>query len=501
MKREGALVVAEGLVPSESDAWEASLHGIVKRFGSTVACDGVDFNAGAGTIAAIVGENGAGKTTLMRVLSGDIQPDSGEVLLDGRKMRFGSPREAAAAGIGMVKQDCRVIGALTILENIVLGTRDSVSRFRPASGSVARRVDELFEGLGLRVSPGAAASSLSAPERQLVTIARALYHGARLLILDEPTSLLGPGERSRLFGVMRELAGSGTAVIFISHKLPEVFEVADVITVLRRGKSVLSSPRSSTSPAEIAKAMIGGRFEAEAGDRREPGEVVMRLSEVSTPGSARSSLKGVSLEMRRGEIVGVAGVAGNGQRALADVAAGLLPAAEGGVEYPFGMPERGVIADDVDRMGLVLSMRIWENRILGRESKFSRAWIVDSFTSRKDMHRLAAEFDIRGDAEWPASALSGGNRQRLVLARELAHAPDLLVAEEPTRGLDIRGAELVRQRIRESATSGSAVLLVSYDLDELYALADRVLVISSGRLLEPSGQPPMRDELSMLMAS
>jgi len=472
------------------------LLGIVKRFGRTVACDSANFSAFAGHISALVGENGAGKTTLMRILAGEIAPDSGAILVGGQLMHFASPREAATAGIAMVEQEPRIIDALTVFENVILGdVRVGLFSRRRA----ARGMREVFAGLGLDTPLETPASALTPPERQRLAIARAVFRGARVLVLDEPTSLLGPSERRSLFSTMRDLASHGAAVIFISHKLSEVFEVADSVTVLRRGETILSRSTADASPTEIAEAMVGADFTSEAGSRAVPGDIVVKLTGVSTFGKGRKALKNVSLDLRRGEIVGIAGVAGNGQRDLSDVITGLLKPASGIVTHPFGPPATALVGEDVDDMDLASGMKVWENRILGREDEFTRWFGIARWRSRKDTQRLAAEFDIKGDTDLRTSALSGGNRQRLVVARELDGEPGLLVVEEPTRGLDVRGAELVRQRIRETATSGAAVLLISYDLDELYALADRILVISSGRLLEPSGQPPLRAELGRLM--
>jgi general nucleoside transport system ATP-binding protein len=472
------------------------LLGIVKRFARVTACDCANFSAFGGHISALVGENGAGKTTLMRILAGEIAPDSGAVLIGGQLMHFGSPGQAAAAGIAMVEQEPRIIDALTVFENIILGNVHIglFSRRR-----AVRRVTEVFTGLGLDAPLTAPASALTPPERQRVAIARAVLRGARVLILDEPTSLLGPSERRSLFDVMKCLTSRGAAVIFISHKLGEVFEIADTVTVLRHGETVLSASTADTSPTEIAEAMVGADFTSEAGSRAVPGETVVKLAGVSTSSSGRRALKNVSLDLRRGEIVGIAGVAGNGQRDLADIVAGLLKPAAGALSCPFAKPSVALVGEDVDSMDLVAGMKVWENRILGREEDFTRWFGIARWRSRKDTQRLAAEFDIKGDTDIRASALSGGSRQRLVLARELDGEPGLLIVEEPTRGLDVRGAELVRQRIRETASSGAAVLLISYDLDELYALADRMLVISSGRLLEPANQPPLRTELGQLM--
>jgi simple sugar transport system ATP-binding protein len=366
------------------------------------------------------------------------------------------------------------------------------------SRTSASRVRDLCESLSLSADLDAPAETLSAPERQRLAIVRALYRGVQCLILDEPTSLLGPSERASLFDTMRRLAASGAAVIFISHKLSEVFDVSDSITVLRCGRAVLECETQRASPTQVAVAMVGESFSAEPALASAPSETLVKLSDVSTSGEGRDSLKSVSLDLRRGEVVGIAGVAGNGQRALADVVLGIARPVAGSVSYPRGKPDAGFVGDDISAMDLVPLMRVWENRIFGREGDHARWWGIPVAAVKRDTERLAKEFGVRGDVDAPVSSLSGGNRQRLALARELDAAPSLLVVEEPSRGLDVRGADLIRRRIRQAA-AGAAVLLISYDLDELYALSDRILVISSGRLLEPSTQPPMRSELAVLM--
>ena len=474
------------------------MRGIVKRFGAVTALGGADFAAEAGHITALVGENGAGKTTLMRVLAGRIQADAGEIIVDGKSTVFSSPREAVALGVGMVEQDSRLVGALSVLENIILGTEDA--RLGIISKAAAeRKAAAVFETLGLGVALHGRAEELAAPERQRVAIVRALYGGARALILDEPTSLVGPRERESLFGVMRKVAAGSAAVVFISHKLAEVFEAADVITVLRRGKTQLRRAKSETSPAEVAVAMVGQEVTEGVAGRGTAGRVVVRIDGVCTGGERRDALKGVTLELAAGEVAGIAGVAGNGQRALADVAAGLLRPAAGRVEFTPRLGTTACVGDDVNATDLVTPMCVWENAILGREGRFSRWWGIDARAARGKARQIAGEFGIETRDDASAATLSGGNRQRLALARELDERPGLIVAEEPTRGLDIRAAAFVRGKLREAAAGGAAVLVISYDLDELYAVADRIVVLSSGRIFEPSRQPPEKAELGRLM--
>jgi len=475
------------------------MRGIEKRYGAVRALERADFSASSGEISAIVGENGAGKTTLVRILAGLTAGDAGEISVDGKRVSFASPRDAARIGIGIVEQECRLIGGLSVYENVILG--DEGARIGLLRRRDAGKVRDVFDALGTRVRLDVDAAGLSPSERQRVAIARAVCRGARILILDEPTSLLGPHERDALFAAMRLLAASSAAVIFISHKLAEVFEVADTITVLRHGRTLLSRRKSETSPTEVAAAMIGEGATAEPGPRGTRGGLVARLAGVSTAGDGREALKNVTLEISRGEVVGIAGVAGNGQRALADVAIGLLKPADGTVVRPSLPGGVCFVGEDVSEMDLVPGMSVWENCILGREGDFAAWGTVKAGAARERARALAGDFEIKGGTDDEVRALSGGNRQRLALARELSGAPHLFVAHEPTRGLDIMAAEFVRKRIRDTASAGGGVLLISYDLDELYAVADRILVISSGRILEPSGQPPLRAELGSLMGA
>jgi len=478
----------------------AQLRGIVKRFGTITACDGACFAAEAGRVSALVGENGAGKTTLMRILAGRLAADAGEIIINGRVVGMDSPREAASYGIGMVEQGAPVVGGLTVLENIILGAEPSVCGLINRRGA-RRRAREVMERAGLALDPGAPAEALSAPQRQRAAILRALYRGAGVLILDEPTALLGPAERRALFETMRSLASAGAAVVFISHKLGEVFEVADAVTVMRRGRTVLQSLARDTDADEVARAMVGGEFRERAAGRGSAGEEILVLCDVCTSGGSRDALKGVKVRLRRGEITGIAGVAGNGQRALADVVAGLVEPAGGVVKRSSGCRRTSLIGEDVDDMDLVGPMRVWENAVFGREGRFARFGRFCRAAARERAVRLGEDYRISGALDGPAAALSGGNRQRLAVGRELCEPADLVVAEEPTRGLDIAGADLVRGRLRAAADAGAAVLLFSYDLDELYAAADRILVISAGRIVEPSAQPPARDELGRLMGA
>ncbi len=481
----------------------AELAGIRKRFGRVMALDGASFSANSGTVSALVGENGAGKTTLMRILAGRLRPDGGSSRIHGAGTRLSSPRDAARLGIAMVEQDCRLIGGLTVLENVLLAAPRSGTA-RPDRRKAGHRLNEILEKLKAGVAADVPAETLSAPQRQRAAIAGALFRDARTLILDEPTSLLGPSERAALFDIMRHLAAGGAALIFITHKLAEVFEVAERATVLRRGRTVWHGTTSETTVDELARAMVGGAGLAEAGGTRarrpapEPGETVLALDNVSTAGEGRDSLKQVSLELRRGEITGIAGIAGNGQRALADVAAGLRTPVAGSVQRA---PNATVaaIGEDVDAMDLVGSMRLWENAILGGEDRHARFLRLDAASARQAATDLVTSFGITGDLDAPARFLSGGNRQRLVVAREASRTPEVIIAEEPSRGLDISAAQRAADALVQAASAGAAVLLISYDLDELYRLADRILVLSSGRLIEPSTQPPERAELGRLM--
>ncbi len=457
-----------------------TLTGITKRFGAVTALDAADFSAEAGTVHALLGENGAGKSTLMHIAYGLVRPDQGRIAVRGREVTIRSPREARALGIGMVHQHFTSVPALTVAENIALaaGVR------RPASSSAA--MDQLLRGL----DPGARVEDLSVGLRQRLEIVKALAGDASILLLDEPTAVLAPPEIEELVRIIRDFAVSGGAVVLITHKLGEALAAADRVTVLRQGRVVLTGPVSGQTPETLAAAMLGagGPADAAVADRgpRPSGPVIAVFDGVSVPpvDGRGPGLRSASLELRAGEIVGVAAVDGNGQRELLLAAAGVLAPSAGRLtlERPVAL-----VPEDRTTEGLVPEMDLTENVVLGlgRSGGWVRGpWIAWELARARTMELLAA-FDVRAPGpDVRVAALSGGNQQKLVLARALEREPRLLVAENPTRGLDIRAAAAVQARLREAARLGIAVLLYSSDLDEVLELADRVLVVSNGTVTD-----------------
>ncbi|HEY2326541.1 MAG TPA: ABC transporter ATP-binding protein [Gaiellaceae bacterium] len=475
-----------------------TLKGITKRFPGVVANDSVDFEAVAGEVHTLLGENGAGKSTLSHIMSGLYRPDEGEILLDGVPQSFNSPRDAIDAGVCMVHQHFRLVERFTVAENLILGDRRGAGRnFRVNPGAVVDQVRALGERYRLPVDPRARIWQLSVGERQRVEILKALYEEAKVLILDEPTAVLTPDEADTLFQTLREIVAEGRTVIFISHKLNEVKAVSDRVTVMRAGKVVATVSTADATPQSLASLMVGR--ELETGIRRraeiEVSEPVLVVEDLWAPSHrATTSLKGIDLEVRGGEIVAVAGVAGNGQRELAEAIAGLRPRTRGAVRIagqalrngdPRHAYRSGLGYVPEDRLGtgvapnLPLSMNI--------ELKSHRVGSLGPFLRMSRMRDLALAAIHRYEVKAPgphaeAATLSGGNIQKIVLAREFAGNLKALLAASPTRGLDVSAVDTVHRHICEAADRGVAVLLISEDLDEILALADRVLVMYEGRL-------------------
>jgi general nucleoside transport system ATP-binding protein len=494
------------------------MRGIVKRFPGVVANDHVDFEAAAGEVHALLGENGAGKSTLSNILTGLYRPDEGEIRLNGRAVEFRGPRDALDAGVGMVHQHFRLVEPLTVAENIVLGDHRGEGRaFRLRPRRIERRVAELSSRYGLVVDPRARIWQLSLGEQQRVEILKALYREARILILDEPTAVLTPLEAQVLFKTLREMAAEGRTVIFISHKLHEVKAVADRVTVLRGGRSLATVPVADATPRSLAALMVG----RELGDgsqviERAPGEPVLEVDDVWTQGDrGDAAVKGVSLKVRGGEIVAVAGVAGNGQRELAETIAGLRAAARGRVRVggkalrpgdPRAAIAAGVAYVPEDRLGtgVAPSLSIASNFVLKsyRARHVSRGPLLRLRHIRERAVELIRQYRIAAPGPAvPARLLSGGNLQKVVLAREFSGRPRLLVAASPTRGLDVGAIESVHSYLREAAGDGIAVLLLSEDLDEILTLADRIAVMYEGAILgELSARGADVEEIGLLMA-
>jgi simple sugar transport system ATP-binding protein len=499
-----------------SDPNAVEMRGITKAFPGVVANDKVDLEVRAGEIHALVGENGAGKTTLMNLLYGLLHPDEGEILIDGKPAHIGGARDAIAHGIGMVHQHFMLIPVFTVGENVMLG-REPVSGPGFYDHARARKeIDELTKRYGLRLDPDARTGDLPVGLQQRVEIVKVLYRGAKIVILDEPTGVLTPQESKELFAVLRDLVKSGKTIIFISHKLREVLEISDRITVMRRGKVVGHLVTKDTTEQEIATLMVGREVLLRVDKKpAKPGDVTFKVENL-TASSDRGvpALKGVSFELRQGEILGIAGVEGNGQSELMEVLAGTRRATGGRVllgdkdvtsfdartEREAGI---AFVPEDRRGTGLVLNYSIADNLILGRQRSPAFSWheLVLRLAAIKEWaRRLVKEFDIRTPTiDTAARNLSGGNQQKIIVAREMASRPRVLLAAQPTRGVDIGAIEFIHRRLVAERDEGTAVLLVSAELDEIRSLSDRIAVIYEGKIvsIEPADAPEER--LGLLM--
>jgi ABC-type uncharacterized transport system ATPase subunit len=491
------------------------LRGICKSFPGVLANDRVDFAVAAGEIHALLGENGAGKSTLMGILSGRYQPDAGEILLDGRPVSFGSPGDAISHGIGMVHQHFRLVESFTVVENLAIGLHGA--SWLLDAQVIATQVEQLAARYGLRVHPRARVGALSVGERQRVEILRALFRGARVLILDEPTAVLTPQETRALFATLRQLAAQGAGIVFISHKLGEVLAIADRITVLRAGRVVAQARPVETTQAELARAMVGRELGGPPPRQRTPPGPPRLVVEGlrARHDAGYEALRGIDLEVRAGEVLGLAGVAGNGQRELAETLAGLRPATAGRVRLdgrdltnrsPRAIHAAGLAYVPEDRLetGLGPDLAVADNLIVRdyHRPPLARGPFLDRRAVTERAARIIRAFDVRGARPWlPVRALSGGNAQKLLLARELERRPLALVAAQPTRGLDVAATEAVHRLLLEQRQAGTAILLISEDLDELLALSDRLAVIYEGRIigvLDNEALDP--DTIGLLMA-
>ncbi|MDI3316217.1 MAG: ABC transporter ATP-binding protein [Bacillota bacterium] len=473
------------------------LHGITKRFPGVLANDRVDLGLVRGEIHAILGENGAGKSTLMKIVSGMLEPDEGWIELDGRRVRFASPREAIAAGIGMVYQHFMLIPVFTVAENVVLGAEPGRG-LRFDRSEAEREVRALAEQYHMEVDPAARVGDLSVGLQQRVEILKTFYRKARILILDEPTAALTPQEARDLFQVMRGLVQQGISILFISHKLDEVLGVADRITVMRRGRTVATLRPAETDEQELAHLMVGRAVQlVSARPPVERGPVVLQVEELTVRREdGRLGVDGVSFSIHAGEVFGIAGVEGNGQAELVEAVAGLRPVAGGRIRYlgqevtawdarRRAMAGIAYVPEDRVGTGLVMGFTLAENLALKRyflPPLAHRGWL-DRRAMWSEAKRRLELYDVRPpEPGLTARALSGGNQQKVILAREVGSDPELLIAYQPTRGLDVGAIEFVHQQILRLRGEGKAILLVSLELDEVLQLSDTVAVMYRGRL-------------------
>ncbi|MCX5439230.1 ABC transporter ATP-binding protein [Streptomyces sp. NPDC056637] len=475
------------------------MRGITKRFPGVVANRDIDITVRRGTVHALCGENGAGKSTLMKILYGMQKPDEGTIAVDGTQVTFATPADAIARGIGMVHQHFMLADNLTVLENVVLGAE----KLHGIGGRARTKIREISEAYGLGVRPDVLVEELGVADRQRVEILKVLYRGARTLILDEPTAVLVPQEVDALFDNLRELKSEGLTVIFISHKLGEVLSVADEITVIRRGTTVGTADPRNTSTKQLAELMVGSELPSPETEESTVTDTPMlhlagvRLTQTDLDGVERVILDDVTFTIRRGEVLGIAGVEGNGQSELVEAIMGMRTADRGTVALDGAdvtrTPTRkrreagvGYIPEDRHRHGLLLEAPLWENRVLGHvtERPNSKRGLLDLKAARADTERIVRDYDVRTPGiEVTAASLSGGNQQKLIVGREMSHAPKLLIAAHPTRGVDVGAQAQIWDQIRRARREGLAVLLISADLDELIGLSDTLRVMYRGRLV------------------
>jgi len=470
------------------------LRDIGKTFPGVIANHDVNMDITSGTVHAIVGENGAGKSTLMKILYGVQKPNSGTIEIRGKQVSLSSPADAIAHGVGMVFQHFMLADNLTVLENVVLGAE----KLHGIGSDAKKEILRISQTYGLNVDPDALVEELGVGARQRIEILKVLYRGASVIILDEPTAVLVPQEVDELFGNLRELKDEGLAVIFISHKLDEVLSVADEVTVIRRGATIDTVDAGRVNSHQLAEMMVGSELPSPSTETSTvTDQVVLNVTDLTLAGPSRPLLDDINLTIHKGEILGIAGVEGNGQAELVEAIMGMRPAATGLVEVAgkdLGKASTrsrresgiGYIPEDRQRHGLLLDASLWENRILGHQTREPNIAgpFIDRAGARKDTQRIVDEYDVRTPSiDVLARALSGGNQQKLIIGREMSDHPSLLIASHPTRGVDVGAQAAIWDHIKRARHEGLAVLLISADLDELIGLSDNIQVILRGKLV------------------
>jgi simple sugar transport system ATP-binding protein len=471
---------------------------ITKRFPGVVANDGVNLAVEAGEIHAIVGENGAGKSTLMKILYGMQPPDEGRMLVNGEEVHFHSPSDAIDMGIGMVHQHFMLADNLTVLENVILGSEPTTMLDMIDFDKARAHLREVGRAYGLAVHPDELVEGLEVGERQRIEIIKVLYRGAKILILDEPTAVLVPQEVEALFDNLRELKASGSTILFIDHKLLEVLEIADSITVLRQGRTVATVKPADVTPADLAELMVGSELPTpDTTESTVTDEVALSVSGLTIFDQGRAVVENASLTVHRGEIVGIAGVEGNGQSELIGAIIGTEHPMTGTITLigeditRWPVRERreagiGYVPQDRTSEGLLMNSPLWENAALGHQTQrpFSKGWWFDRKGARDRTEEIREEFNVKTpNVDVAAHALSGGNQQKLIIGREMTSDPKVLIAAHPTRGIDVGAQAAVWQSIRDARSAGLATLLISADLDELIGLSDTILVMFHGRIV------------------
>ncbi|HGQ5355446.1 TPA: ABC transporter ATP-binding protein [Streptococcus pneumoniae] len=492
------------------------MRDITKVFGGFVANDKINLHLRKGEIHALLGENGAGKSTLMNMLAGLLEPTSGEIAVNGQVVNLDSPSKAASLGIGMVHQHFMLVEAFTVAENIILGSELTKNGVLDIAGA-SKEIKALSERYGLAVDPSAKVADISVGAQQRVEILKTLYRGADILIFDEPTAVLTPSEIDELMAIMKNLVKEGKSIILITHKLDEIRAVSDRVTVIRRGKSIETVEIAGATNADLAEMMVGRSvsFKTEK-QASKPKEVVLSIKDlVVNENRGVPAVKNLSLDVRAGEIVGIAGIDGNGQSELIQAITGLRKVESGSIElkgdsivglHPRQITELSVghVPEDRHRDGLILEMMISENIALQTYYKepHSKNEILNYSNITSYAKKLMEEFDVRAASELvPAAALSGGNQQKAIIAREIDRDPDLLIVSQPTRGLDVGAIEYIHKRLIEERDNGKAVLVVSFELDEILNVSDRIAVIHDGKIQGiVSPETTNKQELGVLMA-